>query len=77
MKLTVICALLAICGCVDHPDGWEYNVYAPANATPERLMEIARLLETNGYKRIRMTEVDFGRVVLISATKSEGGRHAN
>ena len=71
MRYLLACALL-LCGC-DNPDFWEYQVYAPKNATPERLMEIERLLLTNGYKRVSIVGVDLGRAVVIYATKKEGG----
>lgn len=71
MRYVVVCSLLLF-GC-DHPDGWEYNVYAPKDATPERLLEIGDMLESRGYKRIRIQTIDFGRETLISATKTEGG----
>lgn len=72
MKAIVLCVLLALCGC-DHPESWEFRVYAPPGATPERLLEISRVLESNGYRRVRISVADAGRAALISATKSEGG----
>lgn len=71
MKWLVI-ALVALCGCSDHPDGWEFCVYAPKDVTPERLMEIEHLMFSNGYKRVRISVIDFGREVVIQATKKEG-----
>ena len=71
MKWLVI-ALVALCGCSDHPDGWEFCTYAPIDSTAERLMETERLLVSNGYKRVRISVVDFGRTLVIRATKKEG-----
>ena len=73
MKWLICFALSAICGCSDHPDGWEFCTYAPIDSTAERLMETERLLESNGYKRVRISVVDFGRTLEIRATKKEGG----
>lgn len=73
MKWLICFALSAICGCSDHPDGWEFCTYAPIDSTAERLMETERLLESNGYKRVRISVVDFGRALVIQATKKEGG----
>lgn len=73
MKWLICFALFAFCGCSDHPDRWEFCVYAPKDTTPERLMEIEHLLSSNGYKRVRISVIDWGREVMIQATKKEGG----
>jgi len=73
MKWLICFALFAFCGCSDHPDGWEFCTYAPIDSTTERLMETERLLVSNGYKRVRISVVDFGRTLEIRATKKEGG----
>lgn len=73
MKWLICFALSAFCGCSDHPDGWEFCTYAPIDSPVERLMETERLLVSNGYKRVRIFVVDFGRTLVIRATKKEGG----
>ena len=72
MKLIAICGLLLLCGCADHPDGWEFQVYEPRGMSVEQLLEAENALRTNGYKRVRITVIDYGRAILISATKKEG-----
>lgn len=74
MKLIIIvCASLILSGCADHPDGWEFQTYAPKGATVEQLLETENVLRTNGYKRVRIVAIDFGREILIKATRTEGG----
>ena len=72
MKLIAICGLLLLCGgCADHPDGWELQVYKPIGTSVEQLLETENALRTNEYKRVRITVIDYGRAILISATKKE------
>ena len=73
MKTVAMIALAVLCGCSDHPDGWEFSVYAPKDSTPEKLLGIEHALMSNGYKRVRISVIDYGREVLIRATRKEGG----
>jgi len=70
-RIAIAFLLLALCGCSDNPDTWEYCQQIPANTTPERLMEIRHLLEDNGYRRFKIYTVDWGRAVVIHATTKE------
>ena len=72
MKMLLAFILLASCGC-DHPDVWEFQVQIPAETEPSRLMEIRSQLFTNGYKRVRIMNVDYGRAIIVYATESEAG----
>ena len=74
MKLIAICGLILLCGgCADHPDGWEFQVYKPIGTNVEQLLETEKVLRASGYKRVRIVVIDYGRAILISATKKEGG----
>lgn len=72
-RIAIAFLLLAMCGCSDNPDSWEYCHQMPANTTPERLMEIRHLLEDNGYRRFKIYTVDWGRAIVIYATATERG----
>lgn len=74
MKLIIIvCASLILSGCDDHPDGWEFKTYVEIGTGVEQLLEKEKALRASGYKRVRITVVDYGRTILISATRTEGG----
>lgn len=73
MRTLVFCLLLAFlfAGCADHPDGWEFVVSIPGDTTPERLMEIRQDLEKHGYKRFKIFTVDWGRAIIVCATRTD------
>ena len=72
MKYIAVLAAALLVGC-DHPDSWEYSVYGPKDATHEQLLGIENALRSNGYKRVYIRTIDFGRATLIQATRTEGG----
>jgi len=71
--IIIVCASLILSGCADHPDGWEFQTYVETGTGVEQLLEKEKALKASGYKRVWITEVDFGRAILIRATRTEGG----
>ncbi len=71
------CVLLALCGCADNPDSWEFIVSVPGNTSIERIMEMREHLRANGYKRFKIHTVDFGRAIIIHATEKGAERRDN
>lgn len=77
MKYLLIALSLLIAGCVDHPEGWEYEARMPATSKIEDLMAAESMLYSNGYKRVRIRYSPGYMVYVIRATKKESGGENN
>jgi hypothetical protein len=72
MKYLLIALSLLMVGCIDHPEGWEYEARMPAASKTEDLMAAESMLYSNGYKRVRIKYSVGYMVYMIYATKKEG-----
>lgn len=69
MKYLLVALSLLVTGCIDHPEGWEYEARMPATSKIEDLMAAESMLYSNGYKRVRIKYSTGYMVYMIYATK--------